>query len=109
MLFVPERRRSSRLPGEHRSERSEPLDGASATSGAIKMEQLIKSYGERLAALVAERGPLCVGIDPHLSVLATWGLAADVKGLERCARGMVEALATIVPVFTPQSAFFETY
>ena len=24
------------------------------------MEHLIKSYGERLAALVAERGPLCV-------------------------------------------------
>ena len=73
------------------------------------MEHLIKSYGERLAALVAERGPLCVGIDPHPSVLATWGLAADVVGLERCARSMVEALATIVPVFKPQSAFFETY
>ena len=38
------------------------------------MEQPIKSYGERLAALVAERGPLCVGIDPHPGVLATWGL-----------------------------------
>ncbi len=73
------------------------------------MEHLINSYGERLAALVAERGPLCVGIDPHPSVLTTWGLAADVVGLERCARGMVEALATIVPVFKPQSAFFETY
>ena len=73
------------------------------------MEHLIRSYGERLAALVAERGPLCVGVDPHPNVLASWGLAADVNGLERCARGMIEALGAIVPVFKPQSAFFEAY
>ena len=71
------------------------------------MEHLITSYGERLAALVAERGPLCVGVDPHPGLLASWGLAADVQGLERCARGMIEALGGIVPVFKPQSAFFE--
>ena len=29
-------RRRRRLPGEHRSERSEPVDTASAASGAIK-------------------------------------------------------------------------
>jgi orotidine-5'-phosphate decarboxylase len=73
------------------------------------MEHLIKSYGERLAGLVAERGPLCVGVDPHRSLLTSWGLAPDVKGLERCARGMIEALGAIVPVFKPQSAFFESY
>jgi orotidine-5'-phosphate decarboxylase len=73
------------------------------------MGYLITSYGERLAALVAERGPLCVGVDPHPGLLASWGLAADVQGLERCARGMIEALGGIVPVFKPQSAFFEAY
>ncbi len=73
------------------------------------MEQPIRSYGERLTALVAERGPLCVGVDPHPSLLASWGLAADVGGLERCARGLVDALAAMVPVFKPQSAFFEAY
>jgi len=75
------------------------------------MERLImtRSYGERLAALVAERGPLCVGIDPHPSLLAAWGLASDVGGLERCSRSMIEALGAIVPVFKPQSAFFEAY
>jgi orotidine-5'-phosphate decarboxylase len=50
-----------------------------------------------------------VGVDPHPSLLASWGLAADVQGLERCARGMIEALGGIVPVFKPQSAFFEAY
>jgi len=73
------------------------------------LEQLIKSYGERLEALIAERGPLCVGIDPHPSLLASWGLASNAAGLEQCARGMIEALGAIVPVFKPQSAFFEAY
>lgn len=73
------------------------------------MGELIKSYGERLEALIAERGPLCVGVDPHPSVLSSWGLPADARGLERCARGMVDALGAIVPAFKPQSAFFEAY
>jgi orotidine-5'-phosphate decarboxylase len=74
-----------------------------------KWEHLIKSYGERLEILVAERGPLCVGVDPHPGLLASWGLARDANGLERCARGMIDALAAIVPVFKPQSAFFEAH
>src|SRR4030095_16699816 len=73
------------------------------------MEHMISSYGERLAALVTERGPLCVGVDRRPGVLASWALAADAQGLERCARGMIEALGGIVPVFKPQSAFFEAY
>ena len=73
------------------------------------MEVVIKSYGERLEALIAERGPLCVGIDPHPSLLASWGLASNAAGLEQCARGMIEALGAIVPVFKPQSAFFEAH
>jgi orotidine-5'-phosphate decarboxylase len=66
-------------------------------------------YGARLAAAVAERGPLCVGIDPHPGLLRAWGLEPDVAGLERCARGMVEALGGTVAVLKPQSAFFEAY
>jgi orotidine-5'-phosphate decarboxylase len=50
-----------------------------------------------------------VGVDPHPSLLASWGLATDAQGLERCARGMIEALGGMVPVFKPQSAFFEAY
>lgn len=66
-------------------------------------------YGERLADLVAERGPLCAGIDPHPSLLSSWGLPIDASGLERCARTMVAALGDLVPVFKPQSAFFELH
>ena len=68
-----------------------------------------RSYGERLAQAVGERGPLCVGIDPHPRLLRAWGLDDDVTGLERCARGLVEALAGDVAVFKPQSAFYEAH
>ena len=66
-------------------------------------------YGVRLARVVGERGPLCVGIDPHPGLLRAWGLEPDVAGLERCARGMVDALGGTVAVLKPQSAFFEAY
>jgi len=67
------------------------------------------SYGQRLVAALRQRGPLCVGIDPHPGVLASWDLPLNSNGLERCARGLVEALGELVPVFKPQSAFFEAY
>src|SRR5262249_50706398 len=56
-----------------------------------------------------ERGPLCVGIDPHASLLADWGLGDDPAGLERFALTVVEALADRVAVLKPQSAFFERF
>ena len=66
-------------------------------------------YGRRLAAVIAQRGALCVGIDPHPAILDRWELPASPVGVERCARGMVEALGGSVAVFKPQSAFFEAY
>jgi orotidine-5'-phosphate decarboxylase len=67
------------------------------------------SFGARLAGVVAERGPLCVGVDPHPALLADWGLPATVAGLERFAMTCVEALAEHVAVLKPQSAFFEAF
>ena len=55
------------------------------------------------------RGPLCVGIDPHLPLLRDWGLPDDPAGLERFALTVVEALADRVAVVKPQSAFFERF
>lgn len=67
------------------------------------------TYAAKLAAITAERGRLCVGIDPMPAVLDAWGLHHDVDGLERCARGIVEAAGETVAVFKPQSAFFEAF
>ena len=69
----------------------------------------METFGERLHRAVRERGPLCVGIDPHPALLRAWGLSDDVAGLERFARTVVEALADRVAVLKPQSAFFERF
>jgi orotidine-5'-phosphate decarboxylase len=69
----------------------------------------METFGERLHAAVAERGPLCVGIDPHASLLARWGLSDDIAGLERFSRTVVDAVADRVAVLKPQSAFFERF
>ena len=66
-------------------------------------------FGARLRHAMDERGPLCVGIDPHASLLAEWGLNDDVAGLERFSHTVVEALSDRVAVFKPQSAFFERF
>lgn len=69
----------------------------------------MESFGARLHRAVGERGPLCVGIDPHPGLLARWGLDDDIHGLERFAGTVVEALGDRVAVVKPQSAFFERF
>ncbi|MFI0896387.1 orotidine-5'-phosphate decarboxylase [Streptomyces sp. NPDC020983] len=66
-------------------------------------------FGARLRRAMDTRGQLCVGIDPHASLLAEWGVGDDVAGLERFAMTAVEALAEQVAVLKPQSAFFERF
>ncbi|MFI5912690.1 orotidine-5'-phosphate decarboxylase [Dactylosporangium sp. NPDC051541] len=66
-------------------------------------------FGARLRAAMDTLGPLCVGIDPHPSILASWGLSDDVKGLEAFSRTVGEALAGRVAAIKPQSAFFERF
>ncbi|KUM96309.1 Orotidine 5'-phosphate decarboxylase [Streptomyces cellostaticus] len=66
-------------------------------------------FGARLRRAMEERGPLCVGIDPHASLLAAWGLNDDVAGLERFSRTVVEAVADRVAVMKPQIAFYERF
>ena len=68
-----------------------------------------ETFGTRLHRAMADRGRLCVGIDPHAALLAGWGLPDDVSGLERFALGAVEAVAPHVPVVKPQSAFYERF
>ena len=67
------------------------------------------AFGARLRAVIDGRGPLCVGIDPHASLLSAWGLPDDPDGLERFALTVTEALADRVAIFKPQSAFFERH
>ena len=68
-----------------------------------------KTFGVRLQAAMAQRGPLCVGIDPHPALLAARGLPDTPAGLERFALSAVEAVSPHVAAVKPQSAFFERH
>lgn len=67
-----------------------------------------QGFGARLAAAVAARGPLCVGIDPHPELLAQWGLPGTADGLAGFCDICVQALGGFA-VVKPQVAFFEAY
>jgi orotidine-5'-phosphate decarboxylase len=67
------------------------------------------TFGKRLVAALAERGPLCLGIDPHANLLEQWGMADDLVSLERFALTCVEAFGDLAAVVKPQSAFFERF
>jgi orotidine-5'-phosphate decarboxylase len=66
-------------------------------------------FGARLRKALDTRGPLCVGVDPHASLLGAWSLPDSVAGLERFALTTVEALGDRVAVLKPQSSFFERF
>jgi orotidine-5'-phosphate decarboxylase len=69
----------------------------------------VTPFGARLEGALDARGSLCVGIDPHPSLLDAWGLPADGDGLARFADTCVAAFADSVAVVKPQSAFFEVH
>lgn len=67
------------------------------------------TFGARLRAAMDARGPLCAGIDPHVTLLEKWGLPVDASGLERFALTAAEALGPVAAAIKPQSAFFERF
>jgi len=67
------------------------------------------TFGARLRAAMDARGPLCVGIDPHATLMLEWGLSDDVAGCEKFARTAAEVFGPLVSVVKPQSAFFERF
>ena len=69
----------------------------------------MEAFGIRLHRALAERGPLCVGIDPHPHLLSQWGLTDDADGLARFCETAVSAIGDTVAVCKPQSAFFERH
>ena len=67
------------------------------------------SFGSRLGAAMAARGPLCVGIDPHPGLLKDWGLADDAAGLRRFSLTVLEAVGSLAAAVKPQVALFERH
>jgi orotidine-5'-phosphate decarboxylase len=67
------------------------------------------TFGQRLWTALDEYGALCVGIDPHESLLKAWRLEATAAGVREFGLRVVEAAAGRVGVVKPQVAFFEQY
>jgi orotidine-5'-phosphate decarboxylase len=80
---------------------------------SVRSEQSLpggrESFGSRLWRAMAERGPLCVGIDPHPALLGQWGLNDDVAGLERFSMTVLEATGSLAAAMKPQVALYERH
>ncbi|WP_026461081.1 orotidine-5'-phosphate decarboxylase [Schaalia suimastitidis] len=66
-------------------------------------------FGDRLAQAMADHGPVCVGIDPHPTLLDAWNLPRSADGVRRFGLRLVEALGGRIGACKPQAAFFEEY
>ncbi len=67
------------------------------------------TFAERVAATVARSGHLCVGIDPHASLLDAWGLPDTADGAREFGLRTVAATAGRAGIVKPQVAFFERH
>ncbi|MDO5723229.1 MAG: orotidine-5'-phosphate decarboxylase [Flaviflexus sp.] len=67
------------------------------------------TFAQRLAEAQQRFGPICVGADPHESILRDWGLEASPAGLASFCDILIEAFAGQVASTKPQVAFFERY
>lgn len=69
----------------------------------------MKNFGLRLAEAMEERGPVCVGIDPHADLLGQWDLPDSAKGVREFSLRVIDALWEHAAALKPQSAFFERH
>ena len=72
-------------------------------------QPLPSSFGSRLSQAFETHGQLCVGVDPHASLLVDWGLSDDVLGLRTFSNTVVEAAVGRVGIIKPQVSFFERF
>lgn len=66
-------------------------------------------FGTRLHDAMSAFGGLCVGIDPHESLLRQWGYDVDATAAREFGLRVVDAAAGRVAVVKPQVAFYERF
>lgn len=72
-------------------------------------EARARGFGERLTEVIAARGRLCVGIDPHSWLLRQWNLPDDARGARDLGLRVVDAASGRCGIVKPQIAFFERH
>lgn len=69
----------------------------------------LPGFGSRLRDVFERRGHLCLGIDPHASVLDAWGLPDSADGARELGLRAVDLAAGLIGVVKPQVAFYERH
>lgn len=67
------------------------------------------SFGNRLSVVFASLGHLCVGIDPHASVLDLWGFPDTAEGARSFGLSVVDGVSGVCGIVKPQVALFERF
>jgi orotidine-5'-phosphate decarboxylase len=67
------------------------------------------TFATRWHSVLAESGQLCVGVDPHPSLLQSWGLPDSAAGVREFGLRTVDAVVGRAGVLKPQVAFYERY
>lgn len=66
-------------------------------------------FGDRLDSVLASRGHLCVGLDPHPYLLEKWNFADNSRDLREFSFRVIDAAVDHVGILKPQVAFFERH
>lgn len=75
----------------------------------LNNNQAIEPFGKSYAQMLAKRGPLCVGIDPHPELLEAWDFPRSGAGVWDFSMRVIDALGDVCGFFKPQSALYEEY
>lgn len=67
------------------------------------------TFAARLLSTLTESGQLCVGIDPHATLLKIWGLPDSAAGVREFGLRTVDAAIGRAGIVKPQVAFFERH
>ncbi len=73
------------------------------------MKAAVTSFADRLVAGVRARGPLCVGIDPHVKLVPGLFGAPGAQSARAWGLALVERCAGRVAVVKPQAGLFERW
>ena len=69
----------------------------------------VSSFGQRLLKTFEQRGQLCIGIDPSIDQLRSWGLPISAEGAKSFSFSMLDAIQDNVGIVKFQVGFFEQF
>ena len=69
----------------------------------------MSSFGQRLLKTFEQKGQLCIGIDPSIDQLRSWGLPISAEGAKSFSFSMLDAAQDNVGIVKFQVGFFEQF